>query len=88
MKNKLTLKQYLFLNDFKYKDVPWVSEKTIANIIRGTHDAHLYTPRYKGYKDYYPKDSTIEKIAKWLNIDAEYCKRLIDNQFKENKKAQ
>lgn len=84
--SKLTLKQYFGLYDIKYRQIVWVANNTIWNIMRAVHSGHRYNKNYKGKAPYYPTESTIIQIAKSLNLSFEDVNELIKNQFKSVRK--
>lgn len=82
MIKKLTLKQYLALNEIRYQDIKTVSVQTICNIMSGSHEGAKYNSNYKWKNAYYPTKKTIEKLSIGLQLSKDIVTILIDNQLK------
>ena len=86
MKNidKMTLIDFLKANDLKLKGLKTVKYTTLRNVIRWKHDGW---ENYIGRLPYFPTKNTITKLSLELWITTEQVKKLIENQYKVNKKT-
>ena len=70
----------------KYKsNIKCVHYNTVRNIFRGNHDGK-YNKEYVWRYEYFPTRWTIKKLSQELWITTEQLVRLIENQYKVNKK--
>lgn len=84
--SKMTLTDFFNFYNIKLNSMESVGYTTIRNIIRGHHDGK-YNKNYRAKLPYFPTERTLSKLSLELGITYMELVRLIENQYKINKKV-
>jgi len=82
---KLSLKEFLKKKDIKLNQIQSISVRTMNHILKWGYE-WKHNKDYRWNLPYFPTESTVSKLSLELDITYEELVKLIENQFKSNKK--